>query len=145
MAATDEMNLGRWLLIGSPSTVLLAFLTETVLHFGFRVSWIQSFHPALLLTGIYTLFQIGLYPGRKRPDGSYDLRLAVGVFGILSWTTGLLGMWYAEQLGIAGPGVFERNWLPLSTYMSIVTPLSVAFVWSWGRHPNAVSRTVRPR
>jgi hypothetical protein len=145
MAAHDEMNLGRWLLRGSPSTVLLAFLTETILHFGFRVSWTETFYPALLLIGIYTVLQISLYYGRKRPDGSYDLRLGVGVFGILSWITGLLGMWYAENLGIAGPGVFARNCRLFSIFMAIATLLAVALVWTCGRHPNAALRNIAPR
>jgi len=145
MSVSNEMTLGQWLLRGSPSIVLSGLSTEAALHFGFRVSWNQSLYPSLILMALYAGFCVGLYPARKRSDGTYDLRLATGAAGAFGWIAGLLGMWYGGRFGIISTSVFMRNWLPFSVATSIATVVAVALAWSWGRNRNSLSKSGRPR
>jgi len=126
MATNEEMRLSRWLAIGSPSVVVLGVLCETVIHLAFRVSLGKALTPTIVLITIQMAFYMSLYSARQRSDGSRDLRLATGVFGICIVSTGLFGMRWAESLGIARSGIFDSNYRLFS--VSVLTSTLIAVV-----------------
>jgi hypothetical protein len=125
----EEMSLSRWLAVGSPSVVVLGVLCEATLHVGFRVPWSKGLVPSVVLHDTPNGCLRRLYSARKKFDGSRDLRLAVGVFGVCSLITGLVTMQYAEYLGIANSGTLANNWLLFSASVLTGTLIAVASVW----------------
>ena len=77
---------------------------------------------------IQAIFYMGLYSARKRHSQGRDLTLATGVSGVCYLAAGLMGMRYAESLGIAAPGTFDRNYLRFGVLMLVATLLGVGLV-----------------
>jgi hypothetical protein len=50
------------------------------------------------------------------------------MYGLIA---GLIGMRYAEQLGIVSSGVFSANCVPFSIFMAIVTAMSFILFTFW--------------
>ena len=129
----EDLSLSRWLAIGSPSIAALGVLCITILSIGFRVRWNKALLPAVILMAIQTTFYVGLYSARKRHSGARDLRFSTGVFGVCSLATGLIGMRYAENLGIASPGTFDSNYRMFSVFIVLGTLLAVGIADSLRR------------
>jgi hypothetical protein len=112
----------------SPSVVVAGLLAVMLLHIGFGVPWRGVYAPAIIFTVIYAFFCVGMFWVRKQFYRSRDLRLGVCITGIYTLVTVLIGMWYAGELGIAGPATFAENSIPFSVYMLVCT--AILFVLS---------------
>ena len=125
------MTLPWWLSRVSPSILASGLAVVIILRTGFGVPWRRTYAPSIVFLAIYTVFCIGMFWGRKQFDKKGDLRLAVGLFGICSLVTGLVGMWFAGRLGLVSSDAFAENRVAFSVYVMVCTIISVVLLSYW--------------
>ena len=128
---TDRTSLSKWLLAGTPSVVILGVVSVVVLHAGFKIPWRAATVAVAVQLGIQVALYIVMYWVRERFQRTHDLRATVVAFGMYGLIAGLIGMRYAEQLGIVSSGVFSANCVPFSIFMAIVTAMSFILFTFW--------------
>jgi len=131
MPVSDRTSLSRWLFAGTPSAVALGVLGMAVMHAGFKIPWKAAMAPVAALVGIEIAYYIAMYWIRNQFLRTRDLRIGVMVGGIFCLVLVLIGLRYAEKLGIASRGTFSANYIPFSIFMVIVIVISVILCTFW--------------
>lgn len=126
-----DNGFSRWLVAGLPSAAVLGVLSVLVLHVGAKIRWKVAIPPVIVLVSSFAALYIVMYWVRRQFRQSHDLRPAVLAFGIFSLVTGLIGMKYAEQLGIVSSTSISANYVPFSIYVGVVTVLTVILFTFW--------------
>src|SRR5580658_886026 len=96
---------------GNASAVALGVLGVAVLHCGFKIPLKAAMLPVVVLLAIEVALYFAMYWIRTRFQQTRDLRPAVMAFGAFTLVVLLMGMRYAEQLGISSPGTFSANYV----------------------------------
>jgi hypothetical protein len=116
----------RWLLKGMPLLIGIGILGGFALRMGFALPIARLAPPIAVLVTIQAGFFIGMYGIRKRYERSRDLRAGVILTGMYCLLIGLVGMYYAGQLGLVSVKTLDENYFGFSIYVLVVIGIGVA-------------------
>jgi hypothetical protein len=123
--STDQ-TFSRWILTGLPLLTGIGIVGGFALRLGFGLPVSRVALPLMVLVAIQAAFFLGMYGIRKRYKQSQDLRAGVILTGVYCLLVGLVGMYYAGQLGLVGIKTFDQNYFGFSIYVVVVVGIGVA-------------------
>lgn len=131
-------RLSRWMGTGIFFFLGSSALLAVILHVGFGLPLAKLVGPITLLVVIQLGFCAAIYWFRKRFDQTHDPRIGIAIFGLFALVLGLIGMYYAGNLGLSTRSLFRDNYLGFSVFTLVVISICV-ILFSYRRGNNSRS------
>ena len=113
------------MLSGLPLLVGIGVVVGLALRISFGLPFARIAIPITVLVAIQGALFISMYWVRQRYKRKPDLRSGIILFGAYGLLIGLVGMYYAGQLGLAGVNTLNENYLGFSVYVLAITAVAV--------------------
>ncbi len=123
---SKEERFSRWFVGGVPLLYSICLFAAVVLRFSFGIAFRRTVGPlSVIATVVAVTFYIPMYWFRQRFRSKHVLRPAVLFTGVCALVVGLLGMYYAGQIGLSHASLLHDNYLSFSVFVILVTGIAV--------------------
>jgi apolipoprotein N-acyltransferase len=123
---SQQERFSRWL-IGGLLYYAMGLLAAVFLRATHGIPFVRTVGPVCVLaTLVLFLFHIPMYLLSRRFKSARNLRPAALLTGLCALAIGLVGMYYAGQIGLSRCDLLRENYLSFSIYVVLCTGIAGA-------------------